>query len=302
MKHSFVSFKICSLILFSCISCSDNKEIQQELNEHRTQIFNVLDYWIDRKMNLDYNVGFFTTRGRDTLEYQNQNADFKILRYIDSTGCTPCRLQLAKYGEVLYELMDSAECTVDFLCIVTTSDLSQIKTATASNPYMQPIWVDPTDSINRLNSFPIDYRLQTFLLDSNDRVLAIGDPLLNPNVKDLYLQIMTNDSTNIPRTPDTIISSDESEINLGDIQHGEIITYQIPIKNDGDYTFYCKEVTTSCDCTLAKLIPDQIEPGQVGILDIVITGQEQLGEMFRSVSIFGNISDEYSIDIIGTII
>mgnify|MGYP001694896229 FL=1 len=36
----------------------------------------------------------FTIQGKDTIEYSGDNSNYKIVTYIDSIGCTSCKLQL----------------------------------------------------------------------------------------------------------------------------------------------------------------------------------------------------------------
>lgn len=49
------------------------------------------------------------------------------------------------------------------------------------------------DAFNKLNKLPPYPMFQTFLLDKNNRVIAIGNPIHNPKVKELYLKIILGD-------------------------------------------------------------------------------------------------------------
>ena len=46
--------------------------------------------------------------------------------------------------------------------------------------FSYPVCIDEKDSFNLLNKFPKDNRFQTFLLDKNKKVVAIGNPINNP--------------------------------------------------------------------------------------------------------------------------
>ncbi len=302
MRHGSYILSICifmaSIVTLHC--CKPSR--QEQIKDDEQLISETLDRWLDRKVKIDYNIGYFTTDGIDSIDYPQGDSEFKILRYIDSTGCAPCRLQLTRYGDILSELTDSAHCKIDYLCIVASADAEKVRKATAGNFRKLPIWVDRTDSLNQINSFPTAYGLQTFLLDKEDRVLAVGDPSGNPYVKDLFLQILTNDTINVAHAPQTIITSEVEELLLGNIQPGDTIRRKITIKNEGDHAFFCKDVITSCDCTTAKLSPACLEPGQSGTIDVMLTEHDQTGEFYRTISIFGNIPEEYIIEISGTII
>lgn len=44
--------------------------------------------------------------------------------------------------------------------------------------------------MNKLNHFPTDMAFHTFLLDKENKVVAIGNPIHNSKVKELYLKII----------------------------------------------------------------------------------------------------------------
>ena len=39
----------------------------------------------------------FTIQGKDTLDFEFGNAGYKVITYIDSVGCTSCKLQLSRW-------------------------------------------------------------------------------------------------------------------------------------------------------------------------------------------------------------
>ena len=41
----------------------------------------------------------FTKYGKDTVKYNISVSDYKIIMYVDSVGCTECKLQLHKWKE-----------------------------------------------------------------------------------------------------------------------------------------------------------------------------------------------------------
>jgi len=42
------------------------------------------------------------------------------------------------------------------------------------NNFSYPVCIDEQDSLNKLNHFPSDIIFQAFLLDKNDKVVAVG--------------------------------------------------------------------------------------------------------------------------------
>lgn len=45
----------------------------------------------------------FTVQGRDTVDFRWQAAPYRIVTYVDSIGCTSCKLQLPKWKQLIAE-------------------------------------------------------------------------------------------------------------------------------------------------------------------------------------------------------
>lgn len=50
------------------------------------------------------------------------------------------------------------------------------------NNFDYPVCIDHGVNFGRLNMFPSEMRFQTFLLDKDDQVVTIGNPIHNPKV------------------------------------------------------------------------------------------------------------------------
>ena len=75
-------------------------------------------------------------------------------------------------------------------CFLETAESIGLKTEN----FDYPVCIDEKDSINKLNHFPVEMRFQTLLLDKENKVLAIGNPVQNPKIKELYLKIISGES------------------------------------------------------------------------------------------------------------
>ena len=65
---------------------------------NKDKSFSLLQKWIGKELSLPAR-SVFTIQGKDTVEYPIQNT-YKILTYIDSTGCTSCKLKLAEWEKL----------------------------------------------------------------------------------------------------------------------------------------------------------------------------------------------------------
>ncbi len=69
-------------------------------------------------------------------------------------------------------------------------DLKEMRYVTRRDGFTYPVCFDERDELYRLNRFPSEMAFQTFLLDADNRVVALGNPVHNPEVKSLYLRLL----------------------------------------------------------------------------------------------------------------
>ena len=79
---------------------------------------------------------------------------------------------------------------VQVLLYLCPKNVNELEVMLKRTDFEYPICLDMADSLNTLNHFPSNMAFQTFLLDKDNKVLAIGNPVLNPAVKELYLKII----------------------------------------------------------------------------------------------------------------
>jgi len=56
--------------------------------------------------------------------------------------------------------------------------------------FTYPVFIDETNSIDSLNHFPQQPEFQCFLLDGDNKVVAIGNPASNSRIWELYKEII----------------------------------------------------------------------------------------------------------------
>ena len=57
----------------------------------------------------------FTIQGKDTVAYEYKDADYKVVTYVDSVGCTSCKLQLHQWKKWITEVDSLTDGRVPFL-------------------------------------------------------------------------------------------------------------------------------------------------------------------------------------------
>ena len=130
----------------------------------------------------------FTRFASDTTNFVIPTSDYKVLVFVDSIGCTSCKLQLSRWKEFIRYTDSISQKNIPFLFFFQFDDQWEIHSLLIRENFDKPICLDRSDSLKQLNHFPKDIRFQVFLLDKNNKVVVIGNPVHNPNVKELYLE------------------------------------------------------------------------------------------------------------------
>ena len=243
------------LLITAFFSC-DNEQKEKE-----KQILQLVNEWQGKQIVFPENT-VFTRYLTDTTNYQIPQSEYKVLIYVDSIGCTSCKLQLHKWKELIEYTDSVTQNKVPFLFFFHPKDAKEIRYLLKRDGFDRPICIDLDDRLNKLNKFPADMTFQTFLLDKNNKVTVLGNPVHNTAVKDLYLKQITgkdNPNKNIPKTTAEV---NQTETDFGTFDKSEIKETTIEVKNTGDSPLVIVDVSTTCGCTAATYDKRPAKPGE----------------------------------------
>ena len=262
------------LFLFSC---------QKTPQEHITQL---VEEWQGKEVRFPENP-VFTRQLGDTVDYRIPETEYKVLVYVDSIGCTSCKLQLPKWKEFIAYVDSVSGKQIPFLFFFQSKDNKELRYILRRDNFRLPVCGDSQDEFGKLNRFPNEQMFQTFLLDQDNRVKVIGNPIHNLSVKELYLKEIegVKQSETLALTQ---IVSDQEEYDLGIVVENETKRQKVLLKNMGNVPFVIKGVTTSCDCTTAEYDWKEIAPNEQKEM-VVSYKAEQPGDFWRTVTVYGNI-------------
>ena len=117
------------------------------------------------------------------------NRPYKFLMYIDDMGCTSCNLRLREWADKYETIFNKV--APDALSIVILFDgkkKEDILLLVKSAQWGMPVLWDRNGTVNKQRKFPRQTRMRRMLLDSDNRVIAIGDPLHSIRAYNLYLE------------------------------------------------------------------------------------------------------------------
>jgi hypothetical protein len=176
-KSSIVKILV---IIFCFVSCQENKTI--------SEIKGIVTEWMSKTIKFPADAQCCIL-GNDTLPAECKdlfNHDFKILLYVDSAGCSSCRLRLEQWKPLIEESDSLFQDKLGFLLFFQPKNKKEMSYIFKMNDFDYPVFIDINNSIDRLNHFPEKMEYQCFLLDKNNKVLMIGNPALNPKIWQLY--------------------------------------------------------------------------------------------------------------------
>ncbi len=216
-----------------------------------------------------------------TLSWEN----YKILIYVDTNGCFTCKLHLMEWEDFMNEL-DS----VPALFYFAPKSTEEVKDILKENLFYYPVYIDEKDSLNILNRFPKDERFHTFLLDRDNRVKAIGNPVRNPKIKELYLKVITGDTLLKKQAAQTTIEYETTVYDLGEFTPNESREAVFSLKNTGTQPLLVADVVTSCGCATPRYDKKPVNPGETINIIVEMKIKEE-GYFEKTISVYCNIPD-----------
>ena len=169
------------ILLLFLLACQDKK---------KDEIKHLVSEWQGKEIRFPKDM-VFARFATDTVDFTLPKSPHKVLVFVDSIGCTSCKLQLHRWKELIQYTDSITQGTVPFLFFFQSDDKKEIRYLLKKDNFDKPICLDQSDKLNELNHFPADGRFQTFLLDKYNKVVVIGNPIHNPNIRELYLKEVT---------------------------------------------------------------------------------------------------------------
>lgn len=278
------------LLLSLLTACKENNKEKFAL---------LVQEWQGKEIVFPQNMAF-TRFVTEPVDYRIPDAEYKVLVYVDSVGCTSCKLQLLKWKELIAHVDSATNGNVPFIFVFQSKDDRELRYILKCDNFDRPVCIDRNNRFNSSNRFPQDITFQTFLLDKDNKVKVIGNPVHNLAVRDLYLKQITGMQYQEALSK-TTLETDKAEYDLGTIKEGTTKKQTVTVRNTGTSVFKLKGFTTSCDCTEATCDWKELQPGESGTVTVSYEA-EQPGDFYRTVEIYGNIpNNSLMMSFIGTV-
>lgn len=263
------------LSLLAMISCSGSNKEQQD----------IVAEWVGKEIVIPEGLGFQV--GNIPVDYDFDAADFKIVTYVDSAGCTNCRMKLKDWEKVIDGFKSSPDVDVCFLMIVDSDKREEIERIVKDNDFHHPVSIDSAGLFRKANPLPSKPEHQTFLLDADNKVIALGNPVYNPKIRELYARLIF-DSTD----DEKILEDVEEQIcknpvrGIGVVSKGDTINKRFRFLNDTESDLTLQEITPSCHCVSAKVDWKVLKSGEYADIEISYVADTISQQFYRYADIW----------------
>jgi hypothetical protein len=151
------------LLSLTIASCTSNHDEQKD----------IVSEWMGKEILFPSDLQFQIKA--DYINYNFSEADYKIVTYIDSAGCFPCQMKLLQWNSLVNEFKSIQDVDFNFAMILQSSDVRAIESNLIEHNFLNPVCIDRNKSFNKANNLPKTKKYDTFLLDEDNKVVAIGN-------------------------------------------------------------------------------------------------------------------------------
>lgn len=116
----------------------------------------------------------------------SRESEFAIVNYIDTTGCTSCKLRPTQWNTFIKNA-EKQNILFDVIFYVHPKVYSDVKTIINSNCRRIIVLKDKNNYWSKKHALPQSEMLHTFLIDRNNKIVIIGNPTINEKIEKMML-------------------------------------------------------------------------------------------------------------------
>ena len=173
-----VFWAICAMTFLMFTGCTEQKK----------QIEDNINKMLNHKVIVPY-YKILMYKGPHTLYDYSMAEPLNLVVYVDSTECSSCYL-----GNILKweSMLDTLRINYDFVRTTILFAPSKIKKDSffeklKNTKFKYPLYIDTCNIFSKTNEdIPMDKMYHTFLMDEDNNVILVGDPLKNKKIKRMF--------------------------------------------------------------------------------------------------------------------
>lgn len=273
-----INLCIIAIFTFITLSCS-------QTTNRRADAEKIITEWVGKAIQFSDDIPL-SVYGKDTLLGGFHSTPYKVLLYVDSMGCTSCKLKLYEWQRLIAEADTILADKLSFIFIFQPKNSDELVYIFKRDRFNYPVYIDKNNEINQLNHFPEKPEYQCFLLNEQNIVLSVGNPAHNAQIWCLYKQIITGKFHTENRT-NTQVNVLNNVVQLNGVQPKIKYECIFRLKNSGSKPLVIANIKSSCGCTNVKWEKKPIESDSITEIKATIE-IENSGYFEKTLSVFCN--------------
>lgn len=233
-------------------------------NQTKGHISDIVFQWKNKEIFFPDDLVYISNM--DTIDIDINSCRLKIITYTSNEGCVGCQLQLNEWNTFIQDMLSITGHNIPVIKYIYPKRNNEAFFEIKRANYKHIVCIDISDEINRINKFPIEKTFRTFLVDEENRVILIGDPIQFPKIKELYIRTIC-ERLGIERPTEQAeplcVSNSMGVFNWQVEQHTSFV-----VNNDNDEPMYIDSLYTSCECTTATIDRRDIAPHKKAVVNV----------------------------------
>ena len=174
---------IAAFIVICFPSCRKNKRKEDAVK--------IVKEWTGKEIRFPQGLSC-TSVGKDTTCVDLYTDNYKVILYVDSLGCTSCRLKLAEWNKIMRESDSVFVRKPEFVFFFQPKkrEEKEMQSIFRQNGFKHPVFIDKENEIGKMNQFPSNPEYQCFLIDKSNKVLLVGNPSLVSGIWLLFKRVI----------------------------------------------------------------------------------------------------------------
>ncbi len=132
----------------------------------------------------------FTKIGKDTVDYYINQYEYKVFTYLRPSECVSCNLRLYAWKNYIEENKAALSKRVGYIFYYQVNNTNDIQYFLEKENFEYPVCIDLKGKLGVISELPQGIQYQTFLLNKENKIIAVGNPVVNSSVKQFYQSIM----------------------------------------------------------------------------------------------------------------
>lgn len=171
------------------------------------------------------------------------------------------------------------------ILIINTNDSIEIFNDLKKADFNHFVFIDAKSWFKNINGMQLDERYQTLLLDAENKVIAVGNPVNNPKILNLFKRIILDENVG-SNSHGVDYSFNPYSQSLGIVHYADSVESRFMITNRSNVTYHIEELISSCGCVLGSISVDSLRSGESTEAVVMYVADSIMGRFSSYIDIY----------------